>query len=225
MKVPWRDNSLDVCCRYLHRCWEVFVSLAVPLTDVVPSTRDSRDRYSWVEVDCSIPSFWSDFAQKGHVPPEGSWPLRRVLGAPTETPERPFQKSRRVGSKMIRWSLRASTAGDSCWLAGKEKWHAFAKNPPSRDISFFSGFPENRFLPGPITPARLPSGPWLSPQALPTGRQRLRRPEGRDREGHQRLGGIHGCGSKPMVPFWDWDVRWGYDLDFDPSPHPPHFEK
>ena len=40
-----------------------------------------------------------------------------------------------------------------------------------------------------------------------------------------------GCGSKPMVPFWgrctthfrtdfsgDWDVHWGYDLDFDPWP-------
>ena len=40
-----------------------------------------------------------------------------------------------------------------------------------------------------------------------------------------------GCGSKPMVPFWgrctthfcrdfswDWDVHWGYVLDFDPSP-------
>ena len=39
-----------------------------------------------------------------------------------------------------------------------------------------------------------------------------------------------GCGSKPMVPFWvgefttcfrtyfrrDWDVHWGYGLDFDP---------
>ena len=38
----------------------------------------------------------------------------------------------------------------------------------------------------------------------------------------------HGCGSKPTVPFWgrcttslvylsgEWDVHWGYDLDFDP---------
>ena len=37
-----------------------------------------------------------------------------------------------------------------------------------------------------------------------------------------------GCGSTPLVPFWgrctthlvyfsgDWDVHWGYDLDFDP---------
>ena len=40
----------------------------------------------------------------------------------------------------------------------------------------------------------------------------------------------HGCGSKPMVPFWgrctahfsllwDWDVHSGYDLDFDPWPN------
>ena len=42
----------------------------------------------------------------------------------------------------------------------------------------------------------------------------------------------NGCGSKPMVPFWggctthfrtyfcvDWDVHWGYDLDFDPWPN------
>ena len=41
----------------------------------------------------------------------------------------------------------------------------------------------------------------------------------------------YGCGSKPMVPFWgrctthfrtyssgDWDVHWGYDLDFGPWP-------
>ena len=40
-----------------------------------------------------------------------------------------------------------------------------------------------------------------------------------------------GCGSKPMAPFWgrctthfrtyfggDWDVYWGYDMDFDPRP-------
>ena len=43
---------------------------------------------------------------------------------------------------------------------------------------------------------------------------------------------LHGCGSKPMVPFWglrcttqfslflgDWDVHWGYDLAFDPWTH------
>ena len=44
---------------------------------------------------------------------------------------------------------------------------------------------------------------------------------------------IYGCGSKPMVPFrgrctthvtlvyfcGDWDVHWGYDLDFDPWPY------
>ena len=42
----------------------------------------------------------------------------------------------------------------------------------------------------------------------------------------------HGSGSKPMVPFsgrctahfrtyfsGDWDVHWGYDLDFYPQPH------
>ena len=41
----------------------------------------------------------------------------------------------------------------------------------------------------------------------------------------------YGCGSKPMAPFWgctthftlfygvDWDVHWGYDLDFDPWPY------
>ena len=42
----------------------------------------------------------------------------------------------------------------------------------------------------------------------------------------------YGCGSKPMVSFWggctthfstyfsgDWDVHWGYDLDFDPWPY------
>ena len=44
----------------------------------------------------------------------------------------------------------------------------------------------------------------------------------------------HGCGSKPMVPFWgvfgappilepilvgiESDVHWGYDSDFDPWP-------
>ena len=46
----------------------------------------------------------------------------------------------------------------------------------------------------------------------------------------------HGCGSKPNgIPFWgmctthfriyfsgDWDVRWGYNLDFDPWPHVKH---
>ena len=43
--------------------------------------------------------------------------------------------------------------------------------------------------------------------------------------------GAYGCGSKPMVPFWsrctpifvyfsgDWDVHWGYDLDFDTQPY------
>ena len=44
-------------------------------------------------------------------------------------------------------------------------------------------------------------------------------------------GATDGCGSKPMVPFrgrctihfmlvvgFDWDVHWGYDLDFDPWP-------
>ena len=41
----------------------------------------------------------------------------------------------------------------------------------------------------------------------------------------------NGCGLKPMVPFWgrcstilvyfsgDWDVHWGYDLEFDPWPN------
>ena len=41
-----------------------------------------------------------------------------------------------------------------------------------------------------------------------------------------------GCGLKPMVPCWgrcitqfslyfsgDWDIDWGYDLDFDPWPY------
>ena len=41
-------------------------------------------------------------------------------------------------------------------------------------------------------------------------------------------------GSRPMLPFWDrcttpfqsyfsgdWDVHWGYDLDFDPWPFDP----
>ena len=45
------------------------------------------------------------------------------------------------------------------------------------------------------------------------------------------------CGSKPMVPFWgstthfrthfsgDWDVHWGYDLDFHPWPYEKNLEK
>ena len=46
----------------------------------------------------------------------------------------------------------------------------------------------------------------------------------------------YGCGSKPMVPFWDrctthfrtyfigdWDVHWGYDSDFDPWPYGPRW--
>ena len=47
---------------------------------------------------------------------------------------------------------------------------------------------------------------------------------------HQTADTSFGCGSNPMVPFWigarpilvyfsgDWDVHWGYDLDFDPWP-------
>ena len=50
-----------------------------------------------------------------------------------------------------------------------------------------------------------------------------------------RMGATHwmnpnGCGSKPMVLLWgrctthssfsgDWDVHWGYDLEFDPWPN------
>ena len=30
-----------------------------------------------------------------------------------------------------------------------------------------------------------------------------------------------GVGAPPILVYisWDWDVHWGYDLDFDPWPH------
>ena len=51
-------------------------------------------------------------------------------------------------------------------------------------------------------------------------------------DGEAEVGSLrYGCGSKP-IPFWgrctthfrtyfggDWDVHWGYDLDFDPWPY------